>query len=625
MATTKSKKGAPESEPPKTSTGQYAPLKLAAMHSSPTNPRKTYPEAELIELANSIKTNGVINPITVRIAFGGEYEVVAGNRRYRAAIMAGLTEIPCIVRDLTDEQVLDMQIEENLHRQDVPPLEEAEAFQSLLESKRLTISELAGRLNKSESYVMRRLKLNELHEVYRPFVEAGALATTTAEVIASYPPDTQKSLFKEISWESGDTRHFQDTRSVREKFKWKACSELSKAMWPLDRADLQPGLQACTNCPKNTAIATLLFPDATDGARCTDKACWKVKETVWKAIALKEWEEHCAAQGNEPAYYDMNYYGENDKKTVEKLLGREISPMPYREYDIVEEGTPGAIAVLMVGASQWHNQEKNFTRGWIARREKQQVDHNRDWEMERIEEMEIPEEEKAVLREQLTEKRRLAKEKADLIKLDNAFKVAMIEAFMKNQSGLSPQTLLKLIRLHVRNEFTSHNVRSVWMDYFGEEAKTWQPESFAVKVNGDGMEGEKNPKWTKGVEKAWKQVLNREQRKNEYGRMDERAWGDWISAEERAEFLDSILLHCDEMRIVKLFAETQLRRIADNTTGYGRERISAKFFIEMVESAGIDVENVRANVQVDQEADDDYDDDYDDDFDTDFEEDEAEE
>lgn len=601
--------------------GTFDMLRLSDLFPSPTNPRKTFPIEQLTELAASIKANGVINPITVRKINAG-YEVVSGGRRYRAAVMAGLLEMPCIVRELSDAQVLDIQIEENLHRSDVPPLEEAIAFDDLLRSKKLTISELAGRLNKSESYVLRRLKLNELHEVYRPYLESGILATTTAEVIASYPSDTQKSLFKKVYMEYGGASRFMDTHSVREKFRWEACSDLSKAMWPLDRADLQPGLQSCSACPKNTAVASLLFPDATDGARCTDKACWKVKESVWKAIALKEWEEYCAANGNEPAYFDLNYYNDNDKKTVEKLLGREITPMPWREFDMVEEGTPGAIEVMMVGASSWHNQEKNFTRGWIVPTQRQKVQQeNRDWQMQEIDEMEIPEEEKAVLREQLTEKRRLAKILAEQRKFDQAFKLGLIQAcFPKFDEGASPQLLLKLIRLSVRHQFTGHNTRRVWLDYFGEEAKTWQPESFAVKVNGDGMEGEKNPKWTKGVEKAWQQVLNREKRKGEYERMDERAWGDWISQDERIEFLDSILLHCDEMRIVSLFSSMQLQRIAESVSGWGSEAFSIRFFTDMTDAAGIDADEVKAKIQVepDDEEEGEFDYEEEDDFDNEF-------
>lgn len=109
-------------------------IEMLAIHelvNSPTNPRKTYSVPELEELARSIRDHGLINPITVRPVYDDVhpnirswYEVVAGNRRFKAAQIADLEQVPCIVRELTDDQVLDIQIDENLHRQDVPPLEE---------------------------------------------------------------------------------------------------------------------------------------------------------------------------------------------------------------------------------------------------------------------------------------------------------------------------------------------------------------------------------------------------------------------------------------------------------------------------------------------------------------------
>lgn len=610
--------------------GTFDMLRLSDLFPSPTNPRKTFPLEQLTELAASIKSNGVINPITVRKTNAG-YEVVSGGRRYRAAVMAGLLEMPCIVRELSDGQVLDIQIEENLHRSDVPPLEEAAAFDDLLRSKKLTVGELAGRLNKSEGYVYRRLKLNNLHEAYRAHVEAGELPASSAEIIAAYAQDTQASLYKKTHYKNADgSVLFLDANNLRNKFKWDACTDLAKAIWPLDREGLQPGLQACTNCEKNTAVATLLFVEGGE-PRCTDKTCWRVKEEVWKALALQEWEAYCAGQNIEPKYADLEYYEMDEKKNVVKILGREPEVISRYNYEVVEEGTPGAFEAMLVGAPWYsNNRAKNYSRQWIKFTEKDNSGRrgSGDWEMDRIDEMEISEEEKAVLREQLTEKRRVAKVLAETRKFEQAFKLGLIQAaFPKFNEGANPQLLLKLIRLSVRSQFTGHNTRHVWLDYFGEEAKTWQPESFAVKVNGDGMEGEKNPKWTKGVEKAWQQVLNREKRKGEYERMDERAWGDWISQDERIEFLDAILLHCDEMRIVSLFSSLQLQRIADNVSGWGSEAFSTGFFTDMAQAAGIDADEVRAKVQVDPDADEDYEEEEDD-FDNEFaldEEDESEE
>jgi len=157
-------------------------IPLISLQASPTNPRKTYPEKELSELAESIRKHGVINPITARPIYDASgniegYEVVSGHRRFKASQLAEQATIPCIFRALDDDQVLDIQIAENLHRQDVPPMEEAAAFQMMLDTRRMDVEELAGKIGKSARYVYRRLKLNNLSEKYIPHVESGTLAT----------------------------------------------------------------------------------------------------------------------------------------------------------------------------------------------------------------------------------------------------------------------------------------------------------------------------------------------------------------------------------------------------------------------------------------------------------------
>lgn len=193
-------------------------IPLIALHHSPTNPRKTYPERELEELAESIRSQGIINPITVRPFYEENkivaYEVVAGNRRYRAALLAELQLVPCIVRDLTDDQVMDIQIAENLHRQDVPPLEEAAAFQAMLDTRKIDVDELAGKIGKSARYVYRRLKLNNLHERYIPFMESGDLAASTAEVLASYPQEAQLAIFKKTYYDWGGEIKFDTLQRI---------------------------------------------------------------------------------------------------------------------------------------------------------------------------------------------------------------------------------------------------------------------------------------------------------------------------------------------------------------------------------------------------------------------------
>jgi len=611
--------------------GTFHMLQISDLFPSPTNPRKTFPIEQLSELAESIKTNGVINPITVRHASAG-YEVVSGGRRYRASVMAGLLEMPCIVRDLSDDQVLDIQIEENLHRQDVPPMEEAAAFQDLLDAKKLTVGELAGRINKSESYVLRRLKLTQLHELYVPFVVSGELPTTTAEVISVYPQDIQKKLFKVVTWQNGDKTVFQDTRNVKDKFRWEACTDLKKAMWPLDRSDLQPGLPACSACPKNSAVATLLFSDISDEPRCTDKACWKVKESVWKGIALQEWEDLCKRNGQPAMYYDLNYYKDNDQKIVEKILGYSPELLPWRDYDIVdeEEGVPDdAIHVLMVGASTWQNQEKNFTRAWVVKSTTKFQQQDQDWEMRKINELEIPEEEKQVLRDELTEKRRKQAEENARLRMEKQWRLNSVKKAHEifTAGGTTNEALIELLRLYIRNSLGGYGLRSSWLELFARWAPDWKPTSFAIKVNGEGKDGAVNPKWTKGCVSAWQEVLEKKKRKGDYETMEEKAWNSLISTQDKSDFIDTILLDLTPDKVVSIFAHISLKDIFERMNSWNSEQYHLEYFANLCTTTGLDMQAMKPAIEVkeDDYEEGDYEDDDDFDNESDFDEESEEE
>lgn len=608
-------------------------LRLSDLFPSPTNPRKTFPETELRELAESIKANGLINPITVRAvpAVPGQYEVISGGRRYRASIMAGLLEIPCIIRELSDAQVIDMQIEENLHRQDVPALEEAEAFESLITAGKLTVTELAGRLNKSAAYVYRRLKLNNLDEKYRPFLSSGELAPATAEVIASYPQQVQVSMFKKVTYTDGAKTTFVETRSMRDKFKWEACTDLNKAIWPLWRNDIQPGLPACNACEKNTAVATLLFPDGEAEPKCTDKACWKVKESVWKALALKEWQADCDKRGVQPMFADLRYYEMNDKKAAVQILEYEPEVISRYDYEVVEEGVPGAIEVMFMGGEQWDAEERarNFKRGWIVIKEKRGSvgNGNRDWEMERIDAMEITEEEKQVMREALIEKRRKLKEDAAKFTQQKKWKRAILEAVNTKTSGAGAghEVLIQVMRLFVRNKLTGYGMRSSWLDVFPDEAKAWKSISFAIRVNGQGEGQEPNPKWTKGCEDAWSKVMAKHKQKGDYMAMHEMAWSEWIHGEEIAAWLDGILIGADSERIIRLFIYMVLEGAAEaaERTYHNKDAIALEFFTGLASAAGINFEALKPELNLDDEENDEYEDDEYEDDEEEYEEDDT--
>lgn len=171
---------------------------------SPTNPRKTFPEEKLQEMANSIAKVGLLQPIIARTARDGKHEIVAGETRWRAARIAGLTDVPVIVRELTDLEAMELQILENLHRNDLSPLEEAHGFKNLLSKSQdgiagYTIDELADKIGKSRTYVYDSLKLTELPEDASKALASGELNRSTALLIARLDPTVQTSALEKIT------------------------------------------------------------------------------------------------------------------------------------------------------------------------------------------------------------------------------------------------------------------------------------------------------------------------------------------------------------------------------------------------------------------------------------------
>lgn len=151
-------------------------------------PRKTFRPEELAELADSIKQNGILQPLLVRKK-GSGYEIVAGERRYQAAKAAGLTEIPVVIRDISDDDVFKLALIENLQRSDLSPLEEAQGYRQLIKEKGLTQEELAKLLSKSRSAITNTLRLLDLPKEVQELVEEGKLTAGHARAILAVPSE----------------------------------------------------------------------------------------------------------------------------------------------------------------------------------------------------------------------------------------------------------------------------------------------------------------------------------------------------------------------------------------------------------------------------------------------------
>ena len=142
---------------------------------NPFQPRKIFNEEALKELAESIKEHGIIQPIVVRKK-DKKYEIIAGERRFRATKLAGLKEIPAIVKEMTEQQMMEVAILENLQREDLTPIEEAEAYSSLIENLNFTQDALAKRLGKSRPHIANHIRLLQLPEDVRKLMNEGVLS-----------------------------------------------------------------------------------------------------------------------------------------------------------------------------------------------------------------------------------------------------------------------------------------------------------------------------------------------------------------------------------------------------------------------------------------------------------------
>lgn len=165
-----------------------ASLPIASIVTNPDQPRKSFDETQLSELSDSIKQNGVLQPILVRKK-GEKYEIVAGERRYQASKLAGLKEIPAIVREIDDAEVFQLALIENLQRSDLTPIEEARGYRQLLDTKGLTQEGLAKILSKSRSAIANTLRLIDLPQEVQDMMEEGQITAGHARAILAVPSE----------------------------------------------------------------------------------------------------------------------------------------------------------------------------------------------------------------------------------------------------------------------------------------------------------------------------------------------------------------------------------------------------------------------------------------------------
>ena len=276
-------------------TSEYRNLPLAQLQESPTNPRRRYDERALEELAASFVVQGVLQPLLVRAIDDGKYEIVAGARRFRAAKLAALEEVPVRVVELSDAAVRESQLTENLLREDVHPYEEALALSGLLHLKgaQYDVASISARLGKSPSYVMTRIRLTELEPTIAEVFLADQIGVGHALEIAKLPQPQQLKAFDaafRTVWNGGkESRVVLPLRDFSAWIEQNILLSLDSVPFDKNDATLVPEAGSCAECSKRTGFNTLLFGEMSQRDQCSDGTCFnnKLGKFVERQIAEK--------------------------------------------------------------------------------------------------------------------------------------------------------------------------------------------------------------------------------------------------------------------------------------------------------------------------------------------------
>lgn len=276
---------------------EYRDLPIDWLVESPTNPRQTFDEDGMQELAASIREHGVLQPLLVRPHAERRFEIVFGARRYRGAAMAEKETVPVCIREMTDAQVLEAQLVENLQRRDVHPLHEAQGFAALLrlEEPKYSIELIAAKCGKQSGYVASRLRLTELAPAAVEAFTKDEIGLGHALLLAKLQPGQQEEALTacwQESYAGGSKakRILLPVRHLREWIEHNILLELATAPFSKEDATLVPEAGSCHDCSKRTGHNTLLFEGiAAQHDSCSDPACYaaKVDAHVKQTIAAK--------------------------------------------------------------------------------------------------------------------------------------------------------------------------------------------------------------------------------------------------------------------------------------------------------------------------------------------------
>ena len=251
---------------------EFENVKLSDLIESKRNSRKVFDAKAQEDLVESIKRYGVLSPLIVRpVGNNGKYEIIAGARRFRASRGAGLDEVPCRVVKVENDTALEVIVVDNLQRENIHPLEEAESFNEILDLSEGDMEGLCAKVGKKPTYVTKRLVLLKLSDKAKKLYLSGGMEEGHAMQLARLTPVDQKRAVEFVDEEG------PSIMALRAWIESEIMLDISKTPWDKADAALHPKAGPCTTCPKRTSVAKELFDDIKAGDRCTDGECFKTK------------------------------------------------------------------------------------------------------------------------------------------------------------------------------------------------------------------------------------------------------------------------------------------------------------------------------------------------------------
>lgn len=291
------------------------------------NIRKNVTPESLAELVESIKVDGIITPLTAR-AVNSHFEVIAGQRRFLASELAGLNELPCMVKDIDDVDVERIQTIENIQRADLTPMDEARAYAKLLDYYP-NAEQIALTVSKSRNYVLSRLRLVDLIEEFQQLAAESRLYFEDAKLICVLSPESQEKLYK--AHRIGKEGQFHLDEWAYNKLR----GDLTQAAFRLDDETLvaddnkDPELHAgsCIGCQFNSAVNTALFPEDAEEKYCLSIPCFQHKTMEHYQRAIKK------AKETEGVLFVSTSYYNSDQEVAKIEKDYDVKIIPYSKYE----------------------------------------------------------------------------------------------------------------------------------------------------------------------------------------------------------------------------------------------------------------------------------------------------